>query len=191
MDKDPKEKRPGKSPLTQPGMAGMRLARTDAIVVLKTRRSVRTFKPDSVDESILRDIVDCGRLAATANNLQPWEFVVVRDPERRRGLAGLTDHGKFIADAPVCVAVFCKDCKYYLEDGCAAIENILLAARAHDLGTCWVAGDKKPYCPDVARLLNVPDSFRLVGLVAVGYPDKTPAAPAKRSLDEIIHWETF
>jgi nitroreductase len=44
----------------------------------------------------------------------------------------------------------CKDTKYYLEDGCNASQNILVAARAHGLGSCWVAGDKKPYAEKVA-----------------------------------------
>jgi nitroreductase len=52
----------------------------DAIEVLKTRRSVRTFKAEPVPRRIIEDIVDCGRLAATANNMQRWEFAVVTDP---------------------------------------------------------------------------------------------------------------
>ncbi|MGA3166096.1 MAG: nitroreductase family protein [Terriglobia bacterium] len=69
---------------------------------------------------IIEDIVDRGRLAATAINIQPWEFVVVTDPGMLRRIATTTDYGKLIADAPVCVLVLCSDTKYYLEDGSAA-----------------------------------------------------------------------
>src|SRR5512137_9503 len=100
----------------------------DAILALKTRRSVRSYKPDPVPREIIEDIVDCGRLAASAINIQPWEFVVVTDGALRRRLAEATDHGRFIADSPACVVVLCRDSKYYLEDGSAATENMLLAA---------------------------------------------------------------
>ena len=75
-------------------------AAMDAIEVLKTRRSVRTYKGEPVPRKIIEDIVDCGRLAATANNMQPWEFVVVTDPGMLPRIATTTDFGKFIADAP-------------------------------------------------------------------------------------------
>jgi len=74
-------------------------AAMDAIEVLKTRRSVRTYKGESVPRKIIEDIVDCGRLAATPVNIQPWEFVAVTDPEVLHRIANTTDYGKFVADA--------------------------------------------------------------------------------------------
>ncbi|MGB9620689.1 MAG: nitroreductase family protein [Armatimonadota bacterium] len=162
----------------------------DAIECLKTRRSVRSFQMGSIDRAVLEDIVDCGRLAATAINIQPWQFVVVTDAAMRRKIASITDYGKFIAEAPCCIAVFCEKVKYYLEDGSAATQNMLLAANAHGLGSCWVAGDKKPYCAEIARLLGVPDSHTLVSLVAIGYPASVPSPP-KKALSEVLHWEKF
>jgi len=89
----------------------------DAIEVLKTRRSVRAYKREAVPRKTIEDIVDCGRLAATVINIQPWEFVVVTDPEALRSIANTTDFGGFIADAPACVVVICRETQYYLEDG--------------------------------------------------------------------------
>lgn len=163
----------------------------DAIEALKTRRSIRAFKSDPVPREIVEDIIDCARMAPTAMNMQPWEFIVVTDAEMRRRIADITDYGKFIAEAPVCIAVFCKDVKYYLEDGSAATENILIAARAHGLGSCWVAGDKKPYASDIAKMLNVPSNYKLISLIAIGYPVQEPKAISKRSLSEVLHWERF
>ena len=161
-----------------------------AIEVLKTRRSVRAYIDAPVPREIIADVIDCGRLAATAVNIQPWEFVVVTNRELLRSIAQTTDHGKFIADAPVCVVVLCEDTKYYLEDGSAATENILLAARAHGLGSCWVAGDKKPYASDICRLVGAPPGYKLVSLIPMGYPAESPEKP-KRPLSDVLHWEKY
>lgn len=162
----------------------------DAIEVLKTRRSVRAYRSESVPRNIIEDIIDCGRLAATAINIQPWEFVVVTKPEMLRRIADTTDHGKFIAEATACVVVLCEETKYYLEDGSAATENILLAARAHGLGSCWVAGDKKPYASDICHVVGAPRGYKLVSLIPIGYPAENPEQ-TKRPLSDVLHWEKY
>ena len=163
----------------------------NGLELIKKRRSVRNYRPDPVAKDLLEKIVDAGRLAATAINIQPWEFIVIIDPGRRKELAGITDHGKFIKDAGACIAVVVKDTKYYLEDGSAATENILLSATELGLGSCWVAGDKKPYADKILSFLGVPDGYKLVSLIAVGYPEGDLPDPAKRPLSEVLHWERF
>ncbi|HPO14600.1 MAG TPA: nitroreductase family protein [Candidatus Hydrogenedentes bacterium] len=162
----------------------------DAIEALTTRRSVRIYESKPVPESLLETMVDCGRLAATARNAQVWEFVVVTTAEGRSQIAEAADHGKFIANAGACIAVFCRESDYYLEDGCAATQNMLVAARALGLGTCWVAGDKKAYAEKVRTILSVPAGYNLVSLIAVGYPAQVPI-PIKRELQEVLHWERY
>jgi nitroreductase len=162
----------------------------DAITCLKTRRSIRAYQDKPVPKELIEDIVDCGRLAATAINIQPWQFVAVTDAGLRQRLAEIADHGKFISQAPVCIAVFCQDGKYYLEDGSAATQNILNAARAHGLGSCWVAGDKKQYVDEIRRLLSVPEAYRLISLIAVGYAAEE-RNPDKKPLSQVIHWERY
>jgi nitroreductase len=160
------------------------------IELLKTRRSIRAYTPQAVPREIIEDIIDCGRLAPTARNEQPWEFVVVTDKAVRSRIAQAADYGRFIADAPVCVAVLSRQTKYYLEDGSAATLNILLAAHAHGLGACWVAGDKKPYAAKVVQMVGAPEDYRLISLVSIGYPAEKPET-GKRALREMLHWERF
>lgn len=162
----------------------------DAIECLKTRRSVRAYKSDPISRQVIEDIIDAGRLAATAINIQPWQFVAVTDQDIRRRLADITDHGKFIKDAPVCIVVFCDDCKYYLEDGSAATQNILNAAHAHGLGSCWIAGDKKPYAESIRELLGVPPNYKLICSIAIGYAADVPK-PEKKPLSSVIHWQHY
>ena len=162
----------------------------DALQAMRTRRSHRAYKSDPVPREILEEMVDCGRLAATAMNLQPWAFVVVTNEEMRRKLAETTDYGKFIAQSGACIVVFCEDCKYYLEDGSAAIQNILVAGHALGVGTCWVAGDKKAYVETIRQMLGLPENYRLIGLIAVGYATDSPS-PQKKPLSEVLHWERY
>jgi len=163
----------------------------DALEALRTRRSCRRFADAEVGRDLVEQVLDAGRLAATARNEQPWEFVVVTDAAARAEIAAMTDYGPFIADAPVCIAVLATDTKYYLEDGSAATQNMLVAAHALGLGACWVAGDKKPYAPQVVARLGAPDDLALVALIALGRPEGDLPNPGKRSLDDVSHWETF
>jgi len=163
----------------------------DALDALRTRRSCRTFANREVDRALVEQVVDAGRLASTARNEQPWEFVVVTDAEARARIASTTDHGPFIADAPVCIVVLAAETKYYLEDASAATQNMLVAAHALGLAGCWVAGDKKPYGPQIVEQVGAPEGLHLVSLVALGYPAGDLPNPDKRPLEDVIHWERF
>jgi len=162
----------------------------DALEMIAVRRSVRKYKSDPVSRELLTKIIDVGRLAPTAHNDQAWEFVVVTEASMRRQLAELADYGKFIADAPACILVLSKPTRYFLEDGSAATTTMMLAATALGLGTCWVAGDKKSYASEVVALCGAPADYKLVAMIAVGYPEKIPS-PKKRSVDEVLHWDAF
>jgi nitroreductase len=163
----------------------------DALEALRTRRSVRSFEKRPVPRAALEAIVDCGRQAATARNVQPWAFVVVTEPVRLQSLAKATGvNGPFIAEAAACVVVFCEDTKYFLEDGSAAVQNVLVAARAQGFGSCWIAGDKKPYAEAVRALVGAPATHKLIALVPVGWPAESPQ-PAKKPLAAVLHWERF
>lgn len=159
--------------------------------VIKSRHSVRKFKPEPVDEVVIADAIECARHAPTAMNLQPWLFGVIRDRPTLAKIAGLTDNGKFIADAAVCFAVFGeKKAQYYLEDCCAATENLILALQAYGIGTCWVAGEKKGYADAVRTLLDVPDTFALVSLVPAGLPADFPILQ-KKELKNVLFRERY
>jgi nitroreductase len=139
--------------------------------ILKCRHSVRNYKDTPIEDHIIRDALESAQSAPTAMNLQPWLFGVVRDPGLLAQIAGLTDHGKFISGAAVCFTVFGeKSAKYYLEDCCAATENLIIALQSYGIGSCWVAGDKKGYADDIRKLLDVPDTYTLVSLVPAGIP---------------------
>jgi nitroreductase len=159
--------------------------------VIKSRHSVRKFKPDSVDEIIIKDALECAVHAPTAMNLQPWLFGVIKNKDMLSKIAKTTDNGKFIAEAPLCFAVFGeKKEKYYLEDCCAATENLILALQAHGITSCWVAGEKKQYAEAVRDLLNVPKNYALVSLVAAGCPAEI-CIVKKKETKNLVFFEEF
>ena len=160
---------------------------------LKLRRSVRVFQNKEIPGKVLEDLIDVARFAPTTRNVQPWEFIIITKEQTLKKIGGLGENAKFMANAKACIAVFCADSKYYLEDGCSATVNILNAATDFGIGSCWIAGDKKPYCEEISGLLGVPAGLKLVSLIALGYPeDKNCFRLAdKRSLKELTHWEKF
>jgi nitroreductase len=161
-----------------------------AIEVMQARRSIRTYAAGTVDRQIIEEIVDCARLAPTAMNEQPWEFVVVTERSALASIPKLLGHAEFIANAAFTVLVLSREGSCPVEDCSAATENLLLAAAAHGLGACWVAGSPQPYAPAVAKAFGAPDSLTLISIVSVGHPAESPTQP-KRPLAELLHWERF
>jgi len=156
-----------------------------------TRRvSVRKYQDKPVDKTLLEKMVDAGRRAPTARKVEPWEFVAVQNKDMIKKLGEtVSPNGAFLKDASAAIIIFCAETKYYLEDGCAALENILLIAADLGLGACWIAGDKKDYCRQVAELLGASEDLKLIGIISLGYPAEEKKQERKRSLAEVIHWE--
>jgi len=172
----------------------------DVFEAIKKRRSVRAYTSEKVSEEDVEKLIEASRLAPSAGNIQPWEFILVTDAETKRRLSNAALHQTFIEEAPV-VIVVCADVArsswgygsrganlYCLQDTAAATENILLAAQALGLATCWVGAFHED---EVAKVVNTPRNVRPVAIVPVGRPAEKPSAPPKRSMREIVHYEKF
>jgi len=163
----------------------------DILTAINTRASIREYKAEKIEKSLLEKLIDAGRRAPSARAVEPWEFIAVSDKATLLKLAQMIPNGPFLKDAVSCIVTYCDETKYYLEDGVAATENILLAATSMGLGACWVAGDKKPYASEVSALLRVPSKFKLISLISLGWPKKNPKQNKNRKLDDVAHWEKF
>lgn len=159
---------------------------------ISKRASIRAYQSKPIEEALLEKLVDAGRRAPTARGVEPWEFIAVTKKDCLQKLGELVSpNGAFLKDATSCIVIYCKDTKYYLEDGCAATENILLMVADLGLGACWIAGDKKPYTAQVAELLGVPADFKLISLISLGWPKQESTQSRDRPLKEVLHWERF
>jgi len=160
----------------------------DALEAIRRRRSVRKYTGDSIPREDLERIVDAGRLAASGNNRQPWDFIVVTDRamiDRLKVAAGWMDRaGAIIA------VVMDPSSRWWLEDGSAAVENMLLASTALGYGSCWLEGYTLPREEEFKALLGVPEGKRLLTLVPIGVPVEWPTVE-KKPLEEVIHWEKY
>ena len=158
---------------------------------IKKRASVREYLDKPVPGDLLEQLVDAGRMAPSARAVEPWEFIIITKKDVLRKISSFAPNGKFIKDASAAIVIISEDTKYYLEDGCAATENILLKAADLKLGACWIAGDKKDYCSEMLSMLGAPEGMKLVSIISIGWGKKEPAQNKHRLLKDVMHWEKF
>jgi nitroreductase len=160
----------------------------DALEAIRKRRSVREFTGESIPLADLEMIVDAGRLAATGSNQQPWEFIVIT---KRAMIEKLKVASKWMEKAGAIIAVVMDpSSRWWLEDGAAAVENMLIASTALGYGSCWLEGYTLPREEEFKELLGVPEGKRLLTLVPIGIPVLWPTKE-KKTLEEVLHWEKY
>lgn len=164
----------------------------DIFEVLFTRRSIRKFTPELVSDDDITLLLRAAMAAPSASNRQPWHFVVIRDKELRASVAERHPYAKMAADAPLLIVV-CGDLAeektpgFWVQDCSAAMQNILLAARAKNLGTVWCGLHPVEERAQLIReLCNLPDSVIPLGLAVIGHPDQ-PFAEVDRFREDRIH----
>jgi len=160
----------------------------DALEAIRKRRSVRDYTGEPIPREDLETIVDAGRLAASGNNKQPWDFVVVTEREL---IEQLKVASLWMEKAAAIIAVVLDpSSRWWREDGSAAVENMLIAATALGYGSCWLQGYTMPREEEFKTLLGIPGEKRLLTLVPIGVPVRWPAKD-KKTLAEVIHWERY
>ena len=160
----------------------------DALEAIQRRRSVREYTGDAIPREDIEKIVDAGRLAATGNNRQPWDFIVITKKDM---IEKLKVASQWMENAGAIIAVVLdSSSRWWIEDGAAAVENMLIASTALGYGSCWLEGYTLPREEEFKRLLNVPEEKRLLTLVPIGVPVEWPTVE-KRPLEEVIHWEMY
>jgi nitroreductase len=141
----------------------------DVFEAIQERRSIRNYQDKPVEREKLERILEAGRLAPSAKNVEPWHFIAVTDAQKRKALSAGT-WAKFLSQSPL-VIVACGDKKaspdWYAIDVALAVENMVLTAVSEGLGTCCVGSFSEK---DVKALLKVPENFEVLVMLAVGYP---------------------
>jgi len=160
---------------------------------IRARRSIRRFMEKPVDEEKILAVLESGRLAPSAKNMQDWRFIVVRDQATRQKLAVAAKDQQFVAQAPVVIAA-CGTSNYimtcgqptYAIDVTIALDHMTLAAASLGLGTCWIGAF---YEDQAKKILGVPDDVRIVALMPLGYPAEEPLPRPRKVIGDIMAWE--
>jgi len=162
----------------------------DFFDVVEKRASVRSFTKCEISEETLERILEAGRKAPSGRNTQPWEFILIRDPETLRKLGKIQG---CIADASAAIAVVMNEAasQYWKEDASAAIENMLLAIVALGYGALWVEGYVLMNEEYGKEVLGVPENLRLLAVLPIGKPANPPVQASKKPLKEILHRERY
>jgi nitroreductase len=151
----------------------------DAYTCIRTKRDTRTYQDRPIDRESLRHILQAGRMAGSAKNLQPWRFVILEDASQKRELAACGQFAQHIVSAPVVVAIVLPEGGREFDSGRCA-QNMMLAAWAEGITSCPVTmhdGD----C--ALRVLGIPGGYRVSIVLAFGYPP--PSGPQPRGTPRI------
>ncbi|TKG97260.1 nitroreductase [Puteibacter caeruleilacunae] len=168
------------------------------IDLAKRRYSVRSYSDKPVSKDLIQQVLEAGRIAPSAVNFQPWEFVIISEPENAKAFQEVY-HRDWFNQAPVYI-VICgdhnqawhrqADGKDHTDvDASIAIDHMTLAATDAGLGTCWVCNFDVEKCREYLKL---PDHIEPIAILPLGYPAKDDIPEKKRkSLDDICHWEKY
>lgn len=169
---------------------------TNAENTLKTRRSVRSYLPEQIKDEELERVLECGLYAASGRNRQCVITVAVQDEEtietmRRLNAAVMGADTDPFYGAPTVVVVFAdKEVYTHVEDGSLVMGNLMNAAHAVGLGSCWIHRAREAFETDEGKELmkkwGVPDSYEGIGNCILGYAASELAAPAPRAENRVI-----
>ncbi|MGC9529883.1 MAG: nitroreductase family protein [Candidatus Bipolaricaulaceae bacterium] len=160
----------------------------EVLDAIRERRSVRAFKADPVEPDKVEAVLEAGRWAPSGKNTQPWRFIVVESPEKRGQLGQLVTQMDMVRTAPVTIAVLLDTRAGYdrtkdVQAIGACAQNMLLAAHALGLGTCWIGRVRDE---QVERVLGAQEHEELMLLFPLGYPAESPQPKERRPLEELV-----
>ncbi len=160
----------------------------NVLEAIRRRRSVRSYTGESIPEEDLEVLLKAARSAPSAKNLQPWKFIVITNKKTLQDLVSLCHNQGFVADSGAFIVGLTEDEKWSRIDLAIALDHLSLAAAQLDLGTCWIGAFK----PDSFRsYFNVPPEYEITICMTVGYPSERGESPVKKSLEELVCWESY
>jgi nitroreductase len=165
----------------------------DVFEAVKARRSIRKYKPETIPDEKLENILEAARLAPSAGNRQPWRFIVVQDSERKKTLAEVANEQTFLKDASAIIVAVgdpAVSARWHEKDPMIALEHMVLAATAMGYGTCWIGAFDEDA---LKRLLKIPEKMKVVAILPIGVPGEKPAPKSRKELSEIFfkeEWQT-
>ena len=165
----------------------------DVYQCIRSRRTVREYKPDPIPQEVLHKILQAGRWAPSSSNTQKWHFVVVQDRDTLASLAKIATNGKFIAQAPLAIALVMDNAPRPQLDGGRALQQMELMAWSQGIGMCFVGVRAADQQEAIKKLLRIPEAMELITLLPFGCVAEGAGRPGtpRVPMGEIVHWESF
>lgn len=167
----------------------------DVWEALKSRLTVRDFKPDRVPDELVGKLLQVGLWSPSSRNLQPWHFVVIKDRDTLRNIGQVATHGRFLADAPMAIAIgMDKQIADRPElDAGRALQQMELFAWSQGMGTCFVTLHELDENRATKAILDMPDHIELITVMPFGFrPDHIRGTRRRRKpLADVTHSERF
>jgi len=172
----------------------------DVYECIKTRRSIRKFKDIDVPWELVVKLLEAGKSAPSAGNIQNWKFIVIVDKEAKQEIAEFCGNQLWMARAPVLIAVVADVDKarrfygirgerlYSIQNCAAASQNILLMAHSLGLGGCWVGYMEED---KITSALTLAQGIRPQAILAIGYAAEDPPCPPKYTLENSMYFRQF
>jgi nitroreductase len=161
------------------------------ISLIRKRRSIRRFLPKPVEAEKIDVLLEAALRAPSSRGVNPWELVVVTEPDLLKVLSRAKQHGStFLKDASLGIVV-CADSEksdVWIEDASIAAIFIQLAAESLGLGSCWIQIRERMHDGTksaeeyIAGILNIPAKMKVASIVAIGYPDEEKPPHGKEEL---------
>ena len=145
----------------------------DVYECIRSRRTVRDYKPDAIPEEALYKILQAARWAPSSSNTQKWHFVVVQDRETLAALGRIATQGTFVGQAPLAIAVVMDDAPRPQLDAGRALQQMELMAWSQGIGMCFVGVRDPEQQRTVKELLNIPEEMELITVLPFGYRDES------------------
>ena len=160
---------------------------------IRSRRTVRNFKPDPVPDRVLNRILRAGRWAPSSSNVQPWHFIVIKNPATIQTMGGIATQGTFLGQAPLAIAIVMEDAARPQLDAGRVIQQMELVAWSEGLGTCFVGLRAEEQQVALKELLGIPSEMELITILPFGYREEgfTGRGVPRKSMAEIAHGEKF
>lgn len=159
---------------------------------IAARKSIRKYVNKEIPKDVMEDLLDCMRMAPSANNMQRWSVIVVTDAATRNKLVPVSGNQKFVGECSAYLVGVAEPGAYYSAvDMTIALDHLTLRATELGLGTCWI-GDFEP--DKVKDILGVPKDREVPICMTLGYPDHNPGARKRKKLSELFHadrWNSY
>ncbi|MGB9749808.1 MAG: nitroreductase family protein [Caldisericia bacterium] len=165
---------------------------SDILEIIKTRRSVRSYKKEKIKEEEILKIIEAGRWAPSASNNQPWRFIIVQNEESIKRIGDackILTINSFIENSPLIIIIYTEKKHRWVDLDCGmCAQNMMLEAHSLGIGSCFVGAFREK---KIKEIINLPEEFNIIGLITFGYKESEKEISPRLDLENLIMYDFY